>query len=56
MLMPGVMKYSLTHLYAIMNEYVNKTVVCYEYALSINDSDNEIAGPLRLLPRQSGAR
>lgn len=47
MLMPGVKKYSLIHLYDIMNEYVNKTGrrPSYEFALirSVNDSDNEIA-------------
>ena len=47
MLMPGVRKYSLIHLYDIMNEYVNKTGrrPSYEYALirGVNDSDNEIA-------------
>ena len=47
MLMPGVKKYSLIHLYDIMNEYVNKTGrrPSYEFALirGVNDSDNEIA-------------
>ena len=47
MLMPGVKKYSLIHLYNIMNEYVNKTGrrPSYEFALirGVNDSDNEIA-------------
>ena len=47
MLMPGVKKYSLIHLYDIMNEYVKKTGrrPSYEFALirGVNDSDNEIA-------------
>lgn len=47
MLMPGVKKYSLIHLYDIMNEYVNKTGrrPSYEFTLirGVNDSDNEIA-------------
>ena len=47
MLMPGVKKYSLIHLYDIMNEYVNKTGrrPSYEFALirGVNDIDNEIA-------------
>lgn len=50
MLMPGVRKYSLLHLYDIMGEYVEKTGrrPTYEYALigGINDSENEL-GALR---------
>lgn len=47
LLMPGVKKYSLLHLYDIMGEYVDKTGrrPTYEYALikGVNDSEDEIA-------------
>lgn len=47
LLMPGVRKYSLLHLYEVMGEYVDKTGrrPSYEYALirGINDSDDELA-------------
>lgn len=47
MLMPGVRKYSLLHLYDIMGEYVDKTGrrPTYEYALikGVNDSEEELA-------------
>ena len=46
LLMPGVKKYSLMHLYDIMGEYVDKTGrrPTYEYALikGINDTEDEI--------------
>lgn len=46
MLMPGVRKYSLLHLYDAMGEYVDKTGrrPTYEYALikGVNDSDKEL--------------
>ncbi len=46
MLMPGVKKYSLIHLYDVMGEYVDKTGrrPTYEYALisGINDTENEM--------------
>lgn len=46
MLMPGVQKYSLIHLYDAMGEYVDKTGrrPTYEYALikGINDTDEEL--------------
>lgn len=46
MLMPGVRKYSLLHLYEIMEEYVDKTGrrPTYEYALikDVNDSEDEM--------------
>lgn len=45
-LMPGVKKYSLIHLYEVMGEYVDKTGrrPTYEYALikGVNDSDDEL--------------
>lgn len=47
LLMPGVKRYSLMHLYDIMGEYVDKTGrrPTYEYALikGVNDTENEIA-------------
>lgn len=46
MLMPGVKKYSLQHLYEVMGEYVDKTGrrPTYEYALikDVNDNDEEL--------------
>lgn len=46
MLMPGVKKYSLVHLYSMMGEYTDKTGrrPSYEYAMidGINDTDNEL--------------
>ena len=46
LLMPGVKKYSLMHLYDIMGEYVDKTGrrPTYEYALikGVNDTEDEI--------------
>lgn len=46
MLMPGVKRYSLIHLYEVMGEYVDKTGrrPTYEYALidGVNDTDNEL--------------
>ena len=46
MLMPGVKKYSLLHLYEVMGEYVDKTGrrPTYEYALirGINDTEEEL--------------
>ena len=46
MLMPGVKKYSLIHLYEVMGEYVDKTGrrPTYEYALirGINDTEDEL--------------
>lgn len=45
-LMPGVRKYTLVNLYAVMGEYVNKTGrrPTYEYALigGVNDTDAEL--------------
>lgn len=47
MLMPGVKKYSLLHLYDVMGEYVDKTGrrPTYEYALikGVNDTEEELA-------------
>ena len=47
LLMPGVKKYSLLHLYEVMGEYVDRTGrrPTYEYALikGVNDSDEELA-------------
>ena len=47
MLMPGVRKWSLLHLYEVMGEYVDKTGrrPTYEYALirGINDTEEELA-------------
>ncbi len=47
MLMPGVKKWSLLHLYDIMGEYVDKTGrrPTYEYALikGVNDTEDELA-------------
>ena len=46
MLMPGVKKYSLLHLYDVMGEYVDKTGrrPTYEYALikGVNDTEDEL--------------
>ena len=46
MLMPGVKKYSLIHLYDVMGEYVDKTGrrPTYEYALiqGVNDNEDEL--------------
>ena len=47
MIMPGVKRYSLIHLYEVMGEYVDKTGrrPTYEYALinGVNDTDNELS-------------